>query len=235
MAKIQFGSGVAAISGRTAGTVFSRNKGGAYMRRFSIPTNPQTSKQDQARNRLSTASAAWRNLTQPQRDAWSAWALTHPVVDRLGASIVLTGHQAFVKIRTNAAIVGDATITVSPPADPTFKNPVLNGVVGLDISEEEVNVGVGVALAEGDVLAIYATPPVSPGVTNAAAQERLVAIITIGNGGLAKDATIDLSDEYAEVFGALNGALGKKVMARGYFYSKGQFGQPSQAQGIVAA
>src|SRR5439155_18595087 len=42
MAKVQFGSGVAYISGRIAGTVHARNKGGSYIRRFSVPINPAT-------------------------------------------------------------------------------------------------------------------------------------------------------------------------------------------------
>ena len=111
MAKVQFGSGVAYMSGRVAGTVYSRNKGGSYIRRFSVPVNASTLFQQGVRSSLAAASSAWRDLTPSVQQAWVAWASTHPVIDRLGAAIQLTGQQAFVQANRNAfsAAVGSGT------------------------------------------------------------------------------------------------------------------------------
>lgn len=233
MAKVQFGSGVAAISGRTAGTVFSRNKGGAYMRRFSVPTNPATQKQDAARNKLSNASSGWRNLTQAQRAAWNAWALTNPIIDRLGAAVVMSGHQAYVKINCNAQIVGLGIAFLNPPAAPVFKPGILAQEANFDQSGNVLELETVEDFAIGDKIAFYASPPVSPGVTNTASQERLIAVATLTaalGGGDPWPVTIN---DYAAVFGSTAGAVGKKVNFRAYFYSQGQFGQAAQAVAII--
>ena len=124
MAKVQFGSGVAYISGRIAGTVHARNRGGSYIRRFSVPVNPSTTFQQQIRSSLATASAAWRNLSAGVQLAWGAWAETHPVIDRLGAAIKLSGAQAFVAVNRNAFSAGLGALSIEvPPLEPVYEYP----------------------------------------------------------------------------------------------------------------
>ncbi|MDW8309105.1 MAG: hypothetical protein RMK20_07000 [Verrucomicrobiales bacterium] len=234
MAKIQFGSGVAAISGRTAGTVFSRNKGGAYMRRFSVPTNPRTTAQDAARNRLADASSAWRNLSQSERDAWAAYALTNPVLDRLGQAITLTGHQAFVRVRANYALVGLSMPNNFPPPPPEFINPVLSNANAVASVNGTVEVILGADFPMNSIIAIYASPPVSPGVTNTLSAQRLIHVQVFEGGPAVTNDPIDVSAGYAAVFGSITGQAGKKIMFRAVHFSNGLFSVPTQQSAIIA-
>jgi hypothetical protein len=234
MAKIQFGSGIAAISGRTAGTVFSRNKGGAYMRRFSKPTNPSSPAQDIARNRLATASAYWKTMTDAMRDAWSSYALTHPILDRLGASLNLSGHQAFVKVTANRLIMGDP-IAAETPVDPEFFNPVIVVAEGeFAASNAALDLRSGCLIPAGGQFALWASPPSSPGVTNTQSQERLVKAVTVVAELEAAERITEVTGAlYVAVFGDVSAAEGKSVNFSAYPYSNGVFGQRASAKLII--
>lgn len=93
------------ISGKVGGNIFSRNKGGAYIKKFSKPTNPATAKQSALRNKLSLASKAWANLDREVKDAYNNWAADHPVLNRLGESIHLSGFGWFQRVGVNYQIV----------------------------------------------------------------------------------------------------------------------------------
>ncbi|KKL73251.1 hypothetical protein LCGC14_2076760, partial [marine sediment metagenome] len=63
MAIITPGPTVAAISGSIGGTVYSRNRGGAYIRNRAIPVDPNTSFQINVRAILAAQSQNWADLT----------------------------------------------------------------------------------------------------------------------------------------------------------------------------
>jgi len=235
MAKVQFGSGVAAISGRTAGTVFARNKGGAYMRRFSVPTNPISGPQQAARDRMATQSVAWSGIDDADRLAWNAWALTHPIIDRLGAAVALSGHQAFVALNTTRSLHDVAAQFDTPPAEPAFKTPVLNGVGTADASAQTIICQAGIALLTADRLAIWASPAVSPGVTNTSSAERCIGTLVLG-AGVAKDAVLpSVGALWVGVFGSMLTLADKKINVSAYFYSRGRLSVASGCSLIVVA
>ena len=97
--KVSFGGGVADGRGSIGGTTFSRNRYGAYARKRVVPVNPRTSEQVRARTTFQAAVTAWRQLTDAQRAAWSNYAAQTPVQDKLGATIYLTGLQAFMSVQ----------------------------------------------------------------------------------------------------------------------------------------
>lgn len=117
MAKFTPGPTVAALSGSIGGTVYSHNRGGAYIRNRSIPITSTTEFALNAKARLATASTAWQNLTDAQRAAWLQWALQNPVTDTLGFPRHLTGHQAYVALTVRLAIIGAAAVD-TPPINP---------------------------------------------------------------------------------------------------------------------
>jgi hypothetical protein len=114
MAKFKPGPVVAAVSGSIGGTVFSHNRGGAYMRLRSIPANPQTIYQQNIRSFLALLSQNWRSLSQEGQAAWANWATQNPITDALGESVTLSGHQAFIKLNHRLLQAGDSIITVPP-------------------------------------------------------------------------------------------------------------------------
>jgi hypothetical protein len=85
-----------------------------------MPVNPNTTGQQNARNRLSAQSQAWRGLTDAQRAAWASYSESHPFNDSLGQQVFLTGHQWFISVNTALLAAGLAVVLVpdlnAPPA-----------------------------------------------------------------------------------------------------------------------
>lgn len=133
MAIFTAGPLAAAISGSIGGTVFSRNRGGAYMRARTIPVDPNTSFQQNSRARLATTSQDWQELTQAQRDSWLNWARQNPNTNALGAQITLSGQQAFVGLNSRLLAAAASTIDVPPivPAPDAFTSIVQDGDLGI--------------------------------------------------------------------------------------------------------
>lgn len=103
---------VAAGSGSMGGLTWSHNRGGQYVRSRVVPTNPRTSFQDTVRNTMSYLAAYWRDiLTEAQRAGWATYAANVPVVNRLGATIFLTGQNMF--IRSNAPRISNTAGTIN--------------------------------------------------------------------------------------------------------------------------
>lgn len=134
MAIITPGPMVAAISGSIGGTVFSRNKGGAYTRNRAIPVDPNTNAQQNARSIMATQSAAFSDLTAAQRAAWENWAIQNKVTNALGNQIQLSGHQAYVQI--NARLAHDAQSVLDDP-------PIANAPDGLVTVVQDGDIGIG--------------------------------------------------------------------------------------------
>lgn len=106
---------IAAASGSIGGATFSRNRGGQYIRRRALPSNPNTEAQTIARTNLATAVAAWTNvLDDTFRQGWATYAEATPITDALGNQIKLSGQQMYIRSATVALIAGLALPTISP-------------------------------------------------------------------------------------------------------------------------
>lgn len=88
-------------SGSIGGTVWSRNRYGAYIRNRSVPVNPNTDRQVAVRNIVRALTIAWQNvLTTAQRDAWDVYASNVTWLNKLGQSVNLTGLNHFIRSNT---------------------------------------------------------------------------------------------------------------------------------------
>lgn len=63
---------------------------------------------------MSANAAAWRALTQAQRQGWNDLGLSMNRTDSLGQSYNLDGFMAFCSVNNNKAAAGDASITDAP-------------------------------------------------------------------------------------------------------------------------
>lgn len=131
MALIKQGALISEISGKLGGAVFFRNRGGSCVRTFTVPANPQTEYQIAVRNALTSASVAWKNLTDAQRAAWAAWAQENPVRNRVGEAIRLQGNAAFVELNARMVLLGNATTTAPPTV--SAPSPLLTVTGSYDI------------------------------------------------------------------------------------------------------
>lgn len=131
MALITTGPAVGQISGSISGQTFSRNRYGAYIRSRTKPVVSTSAQALLAKARLGNVSAQWSVLSAAARASWATWAAEHPVVNRLGQSIILTGHAAYVQLNTRLDRAGDSWITAPPiSAAPT---PLLTASLTGDI------------------------------------------------------------------------------------------------------
>ncbi len=127
MALIKFSGIVSDARGSIGGTVFSRNRGGAYIRSRTKPINPNTPGQQEVRAVMAFLTNRWsQNLTATQRDAWNLYAASVVMQNGLGESINLTGFNHFIRSnsilqRTGNTVVNDGpTIFEIPDADNTL-------------------------------------------------------------------------------------------------------------------
>jgi len=105
------------LSGSVGGVVASHNKGGAYLRNRSVPTNPRTNLQQSVRAAFASAALGWKALTSAERTGWEGYASATPVTNRLGESITLSGFNMYV--RAAAFFIGANNAAVAtPPAFP---------------------------------------------------------------------------------------------------------------------
>lgn len=160
MALVKFGGGVAGMSGKVGGTVFSRNTYGAIARNWTKPVFKATDKQLAVNAAFGAQSQAWRTLTDAQRVAWKGLASTVAFLNRLGESIYLSGQAMFNKLNQQLLSVGAAAIDDAPaytiPSSPLTLAAVVSDV-DFRISFTPTPVPAGVAFQ------VWATPQLSPG------------------------------------------------------------------------
>lgn len=109
-----FGSSIA--SGKLGDIVAARNPSGMYLRRHVIGTNPNSTRQNTIRSRLSLLAPQWETeLTPAERIGWDNYAQQTPVTGRGGEINNISGFNHF--IRTNqACLEGSVTVKTAAPA-----------------------------------------------------------------------------------------------------------------------
>lgn len=118
MALVQFGGGVSAISGKSGGTVYARNRSGAYMRNWAKPTNAPSPIQTANRVRFGNQSQAFATLDTSVQEMWQGLASTITRKNRFGADYVPTGRQLFLEVNNNLA-ANAKTELLNPPMNVT--------------------------------------------------------------------------------------------------------------------
>ena len=206
MAKVKL-NGASVISGTIGGQVYSRNRGGAYIRSWVKPVNPNTPAQSLARQKFSGLSSDWKGLTSAQRATWNTGTNNFPRKDRIGETIFLSGQQLFMSFNRNQQSAGNNPIQVCPapiviPA-PTF--------VGITVDSTQFTVGFTPdPLGTNSSLIIECSVPVSAGISfqgrSSFKQISVVAGATVSPA--------DIFTEYNTVYGAGSLQTGAKVFIR---------------------
>lgn len=103
-----------AISGTAGGSVYARNRSGAYKRNWAKPVQPNTGSQLNQRAFFGSAAAAWNALSVAQRTTWEELALTVVRKNRLGDDYTPTGRQIYVESNTNLAKTSTTLLAEAP-------------------------------------------------------------------------------------------------------------------------
>lgn len=169
MAKIKLGAFVTEISGKVGGTIFSRNRGGAYVKNRVVGSNPRTTAQSRVRSFFSSISQAWRNLTQSQRDAWEGLAEQQQTVDSLGDVRRLSGSSLHQQRNLNRLNIGESILT-----SPVASEDTPDSEFTLEpVTPNQILLTMRANLA-GNTVQVFATAPVSPGISNLGSRFRKI-------------------------------------------------------------
>lgn len=176
---------MAEIRGKLNGSVFSRNRGGAYVRQFVKPTNPNSTKQASGRAIFGTRSSQWRALTEAQRQSFRDAAKSYSLKNRVGDTIIPTGAQLFAAVNSAVVVEGSGIsknpVTQIDPVPKSFtelgwaaeaqaENPIKSDGSSLEFSPNpllKVPGGNG-SLKLGEFFTVWATPILSAGITSPA-------------------------------------------------------------------
>lgn len=229
MAKILFTAVVADMRNKLAGTVFSKNRYGAYTRTKVTPVNPSTAAQQEVRARFGAQAQAWRTLTESERQSWITAAPTSPVNDIFGNANILTGSAYCSQVNLNLAAINEAAITTAPvqvalPVIDGFSIAPEAGAPNFFLFSNTLVVPAGFKAI------VQATGNYSPGIYFVQNKYRQIAVIDAGNAIEGAN----LMYEWQFVFGLL--VAGLKVSARIFLVSdtSGQTGVPLSNAAIVA-
>lgn len=176
MAKVLFSALISEMRNKLNGSVFSRNRGGNYLRNKVTPLNPQTTFQQAARALLITFSQTWRTLSSAEQEAWNnavdQWATT----DIFGNLRNPSGHQLFIRLNINIDLAGGTQISL-PPAPQG-----VNAIDSLSLTADSAPQTYDVAYTPTPTPASHAmylesTIGMSPGISNANSDFRFIALI----------------------------------------------------------
>jgi hypothetical protein len=174
--------------------------------------------------RLTTQSAAWRGLTDAQRNAWKGFASSFTIVNSLGQTINLTGHQAFVKVNCVLLLVGSAVVT-APPALPTFVACLATALTAA--AGTPTMALASVAPATPTKYLLYGSAQISPGVSYNNSWKYIDHRETFTAG------TENILAKYVDVFGTL--VAGKQIMLKVVQCQNGMQDNGTVLKCIVAA
>ena len=115
MALVKLGGLAQDVRGTLNGSVFSRNRGGAYIRSKVSPVQPVSPAADRVREVFKACSERWSaELDDTQRSAWNAFASVHPFVNVFGDSIILSGIAMFNAVNQRVRLGGGDWIDDPP-------------------------------------------------------------------------------------------------------------------------
>ena len=236
MALIKLTAFVDQISGKLNGTVFSRNRGGAYVRSKSKPSNPQSSAQMAVRAAFGAISQLWGKLSQEAREAWNASVGNYPYINRLGDSKTLSGFALHQKLNRNLQIIGEDLVDLPPsPASP-ISVASLTATAEFNGTDEEWGMTLGGPYASEGAdtstkFVVYATPKLREGVGNF---DNLLREIDVRSATVGDHLNLDVLDAYTAKFGVpeVGAKYGFKIV--GISITSGQASVPMYADVIAS-
>ena len=191
MAKIKFGMFMTDARGKVGGQVFSKNRGGAYVRTKVTPANGQTARQSYVRQLLGAISQSWSGLTQSARDSFDEAVAQWSKTDIFGDIRNPTGKNLFTRLNINLANSGQATILLAPEK---IEMPFLTARAVLNSGDDMLIQSI--INTPGAILVVSATAPQSAGTNFFRGKYRQI--------GYYDGATIDNADllpDYVAKFG----------------------------------
>lgn len=202
MATIKYSSLVQGIKGKLNGTVAYINNHGGQLRTNSAGAgNLRCKKHKRMINadariqniQFGSMSQQWRELDDPQRNAWEQATQNFPTVNKFGDARTPSGFELFMRCNLPGVRTGQGLITVPP--SPQLLNPILS-LSAPTVLDSNITLTWVKLYATIDHLDIYASPPVSAGQKFRRGQMKIIKSFNAGTV-----VTYDFIDEYTALFG----------------------------------
>lgn len=229
MAKVKFTAVVADMRNKLNGSVFARNRGGAYVRTKVTPLNPQSVRQVAARNLLTSLAQNFRSLTQEQITAWNEAVTQWQTTDIFGDLVSPTGLALYVRLNANISNAG-GTLLTSPPA-PVGADALTELSLTATVTGTVYDITfLPAAVPTNHTMYIESTSMLSPGINNANSRFRFIGI-----AAAAAASPFDAYSFQSAKFGSL--VAGQKAYVRCKFINKltGEVSLALKASAIVGA
>ena len=168
---------VADIRNKLNGSVFSKNRYGAYMRTKVTPVNPQTTYQQNNRALLAAASSGWRDLDAADREAWITAAPNFPMTDIFGNTKILSGQALFVGLTSNLINAGESQVS-SAPTPVSIAAFSITAAVAANGGAKTITISPA-TIPAGFVMQVYATPSYPVGISFVKNKYRFVGNFTV--------------------------------------------------------
>lgn len=85
----------AILSGKLDGSVYARNKGGAYVRTWVKPTNPKTQQQASVRSAFTDSSKTWAAFSSKVKTQWNYFATSYFKPKKIKPGVIYSGFNSF--------------------------------------------------------------------------------------------------------------------------------------------
>ena len=229
MAKVKFSALISEMRNKLNGSVFARNRGGAYLRTKVTPVNPQSVAQVAARSLLTSFSQSWRSLTEEQRLAWNGVVTQWATTDVFGDVVNPSGSALYIRLNINISLAGGTAIQIPP--SPTGADALAELSVVATQTGQAIDITfLPAAVPANHTAYVEASPMLSAGINNANSKLRTITTLAA-----AATSPADVATEYTAKFGSL--VAGQKVFVRVKFINKvtGEVSQSLVAQAIVGA
>ena len=174
--KMKWGALVVDGRGKIGGQVASKNRSGAYLRTKVTPVNPRSGSQITVRNRLSGLSQGWRGLTAANRAAWNSAVSDFAKTNIFGDLVNPTGFNLYQRLNNNLLRIGEAALS-TPPA-PSSIDDIVIGALTAAAAAGTVSLAYTASAGSGSEIEVYATPPLSAGVSFVKTEYRLIGSFT---------------------------------------------------------
>lgn len=206
MAKVIFsGIGVTEARNKLGGGVFSRNRGGSFIREYSSPVVNPNDFGLQMRASFGDACATWQLMPPFVQDSWNQFASAQASLPSNLGRKKLSGFNWFVK--QNIAIIlygGTPTfmpVVPSTPAGAASFSAITCTPAAIELKATSAD---GSTVLPSDVTALVgASLPVSPGITNLRHRINLLYQILPGDDF----SSVNITTEYLDMYGSIPSGL----------------------------
>ena len=203
MASAKYGNIIVDMRGKINGNVYSKNKGGAYVRVRVKPSNPRSAAQSAVRASFTTNAQAWRALTANEIQSWLQGAINFQRSNRVGDKHVLSGNALYQSLNKNLSDVGIAPISTCPaPAD---VSPVAVDTAVASTGAQTLVITLSGAVPANTSIKVFASETTSAGVNSVGTKLRQIASFPAAHA-----AALTLTTAYLAKFGSI-GAVGSKI------------------------